>query len=160
LAPVDWAGWALFGVVATAVLTAVLIGAQLGGLTRMDLPLILGTSVVRDTDRARVVGAGMHLVIGQGFALGYAAAFALLETANGLLGGALGVVHGLVALLLIVPLLPGVHPRMASTRAGPDPVAGLEPPGPLGLNYGSQTAWVTLVAHVLYGIALGLLLDP
>ncbi len=156
---IDWAGWALFGVVATAVLTAVLIGAQLGGLTRMDIPLMLGTMVLADTDRARVVGAGMHLLIGQGFALGYACSFALLEDANGLLGAGLGVVHGLVALLLIVPLLPGVHPRMASTRAGPDPVAGLEPPGPLGLNYGPQTAWVTLLAHIVYGAALGLLLD-
>jgi len=160
VAPIDCGGWGLFGLVATAVLTTVLIGAQLGGLTRMDLPLMLGTMVVRDTDRARVVGALMHLVIGQAFALGYAVAFALLETTNIWLGAALGVLHGFVALLFIVPLLPGVHPRMASTRAGPDPTEGLEPPGPLGLNYGTQTAWVTLVAHVLYGAALGLLLAP
>lgn len=160
MASIDWAGWALFGLVATAGLTTVLIGAQLAGLTRMDLPLMLGTIVVADPDRARVVGAGMHLVIGQVFALGYAASFALLDEANGLLGAALGVLHGFVALLLIVPLLPGVHPRMASSRTGPDTVVGLEPPGPLGMNYGSQTVWVTLVAHVIYGTALGMLLVP
>ena len=34
----DWAGWALFGLVATAALTAVMIMAQLAGLTRLDLP--------------------------------------------------------------------------------------------------------------------------
>jgi len=34
----DWAGWAIFGLIATAILTAVLIGAQLAGLTRLDIP--------------------------------------------------------------------------------------------------------------------------
>jgi hypothetical protein len=38
----DWAGWALFGLVATAALTAVMIMAQLAGLTRLDLPLLVG----------------------------------------------------------------------------------------------------------------------
>jgi hypothetical protein len=160
MASIDWAGWALFGLVATAALTAVLIGAQLAGLTRMDLPMMLGTIVVADPDRARVAGAVMHLAIGQGFALGYAVAFALLDTANPLLGAGLGVVHGLVALLLIVPLLPAVHPRMASARSGPEAMAGLEPPGPLGAHYGAQTVWVALVAHLVYGAALGLLLAP
>jgi len=41
----DWAGWALFGLVATTTLTAVMITAQLAGLTRLDLPLALGTLV-------------------------------------------------------------------------------------------------------------------
>ena len=71
----DWAGWALFGLVATAALTAVMIMAQLAGLTRLDLPLLLGTIVTEDPDRARVAGFFLHLVIGQGFALGYAASF-------------------------------------------------------------------------------------
>jgi hypothetical protein len=102
----------------------------------------------------------MHLVIGQCFALGYAATFALLDESGAALGAGLGLLHGFVALLLIVPLLPGVHPRMASTRAGPDSVAGLEPPGPLGVNYGHRTVWVTLAAHVVYGVALGVLLAP
>jgi hypothetical protein len=32
----DWAGWAVFGLIATAALTSVMIGAQLAGLTRLD----------------------------------------------------------------------------------------------------------------------------
>ncbi len=44
----DWAGWALFGLVATTTLTAVMIAAQMGGLTRLDLPLLLGTVVTED----------------------------------------------------------------------------------------------------------------
>ena len=69
----DWAGWAVFGLLATAVLTGVMIAAQLGGLSRLDLPLILGTVVTPDPDRARAAGSLIHLVVGQGFALGYAA---------------------------------------------------------------------------------------
>jgi hypothetical protein len=53
-----------------------------------------------------------------------------------------------------------VHPRMASERAGLSSGAALEPPGLLGLNYGRQTPVVTMLAHVAYGVALGLLLDP
>jgi hypothetical protein len=154
----DWAGWAVFGVLATALLTAVLIIAQLGGLTRMDLPLMLGTLFVPDPDRARVVGFFIHLANGQVFALVYAAAFALLGRAGPALGVGFGLLHAAVALTILIPLLPGVHPRMASERAGPQVVgAVLEPPGLFGRNYGRETAIVTAVAHVGYGALLGLL---
>ncbi|QTJ70781.1 hypothetical protein HYG77_32255 (plasmid) [Rhodococcus sp. ZPP] len=156
----DWAGWAIFGLIATAVLTAVMIGAQLAGLTRLDLPLMLGTIVVPDPDRARVAGFFIHLVNGQIFAVGYAAAFAASGRATWWSGGLLGALHGAVALLVIVPLLPGIHPRMASERAGLRAGPALEPPGVLGLNYGRQTPVITLAAHVAYGVALGMLLDP
>src|SRR6266508_95181 len=97
-ADMDWAGWALFGLVATAALTAVMIMAQLAGLTRLDLPLLLGTIVTEDPDRARVAGFFLHLVIGQGFALGYAAGFSLLDRATWWLGGLLGLLHVAVSL--------------------------------------------------------------
>jgi hypothetical protein len=154
----DWAGWALFGLVATVALTAVMIAAQMAGLTRLDLPLLLGSVVTEDPDRARVAGFVIHLIIGQGFAFGYAASFALLDRATWWLGGLLGLLHAAVALTVLVPLLPGVHPRMASQRAGPTSTAVLEPPGLLGLNYGVQTPLVTAVAHLAYGVALGVLL--
>lgn len=154
----DWAGWALFGLLATAVLTAVMIAAQLGGLSRLDLPLILGTVVTPDPDKARVAGFSLHLVVGQVFALGYGAAFALLGEATWWLGGLFGALHGAIALMVLLPTLAGIHPRMASGRAGPESTAVLEPPGLLGLNYGPQTPLVAMAAHLTYGIALGLLL--
>jgi hypothetical protein len=76
-----------------------------------------------------------------------------------LLGAVFGIVHGLVALTVIVPSLPGIHPRMASERSGPG-LHRLEAPGFLGLNYGTQTPLITLVAHIAYGALLGLLLKP
>jgi len=156
---VDWAGWALFGLIATTVLTGLMICAQLGGLSRLDLPLILGTVVTPDPDRARVAGFVFHLVVGQGFAAGYAACFAVLGQATWWVGALFGALHGAVALMVLVPLLVGVHPRMASNRAGLESTAVLEPPGLLGLNYGAQTPLVTFIAHVAYGTALGMLLS-
>jgi len=155
----DWAGWALFGLLSTTILTALMISAQLGGQSRLDLPLILGTVVTRDPDRARAAGFVIHLVIGQMFARGYAACFALLGQATWWLGGLLGALHGALALTVLIPLLVGIHPHMASNRAGLKSTAVLEPPGLLGLNYGAQTPLVTFTAHLAYGIALGLLLD-
>ena len=156
----DWSGWALFGLVATAALTAVMIGAQLAGWTRLDIPLLLGTVINEDPDRARVAGFFMHLVIGQGFAFGYAATFAQLDEASWWIGALLGLLHVSIALVALVPLLAGVHPRLASDRAGRESRAALEPPGLAGMNYGARTPLVTVVAHIVYGIALGVLLEP
>src|SRR4051794_5213156 len=46
----DWQGWALFGLLATTALTAVMIACQMAGWTRLDLPLVLGTLVTPDPD--------------------------------------------------------------------------------------------------------------
>jgi len=156
----DWSGWAVFGLLAAAVLTAVMTAAQLAGRTRLDIPLLLGTMFTADPDRARVAGFFVHLANGQAFAFGYTAVFAVLGFSSIWLGAVLGLVHGLVALLVILPLLPGIHPRLASDRAGPDSRAILEPPGLLALNYGKETPAVAIAAHVAYGAALGLLLAP
>jgi hypothetical protein len=156
----DWAGWATFGFGATVLLTMVMVVAQLAGWSRMDLPLLLGTMVVADPDRARLAGFGMHLAMGQAFALFYAAAFALLGRATWWLGALFGLFHGLAALTVLLRMVAGVHPRMASDRAGPEVGAMLEPPGLLGLHYGRQTPIFAIVAHVAYGTALGVLLTP
>jgi hypothetical protein len=156
----DWGGWATFGFVATVLLTGILVGAQVAGLSRMDIPMMLGTVFVEDPDRARVIGTFVHLINGQIFAVLYTAAFALLGWATWWLGAIFGLIHGVAALTLILPLLPGLHPRMASDRAGPDLHAVLEPPGPLAINYGIQTPVVTLVAHAVYGAILGGFLKP
>ena len=154
----DWAGWAVLGLVATAALTAVMIAAQLAGFTRLDIPLVLGTIVTEDPDRARVFGFFIHVCIGQGFALGYAATFAVLDSATWWLGALLGILHAAIALTVLLPLVAGVHPRMASQRAGPATMSTLEPPGLFALNYGIRTPAVTVLAHLTYGIILGLVL--
>src|SRR4051812_38738274 len=154
----DLAGWSVFGLVATTGLTAVMIAAQLAGRTRLDLPLMLGTTTTEDPDVARVTGFLIHLVIGQVFALFYAEGFATLGHSGWWLGCLFGLAHSAVALTVLVPLLPGIHPRMATARAGPSSTAVLEPPGLFALSYGIATPLVAVGAHVVYGGVLGLFL--
>jgi hypothetical protein len=156
---VDWTGWVVFGLVATTVLTGTMVAAQLTGLSRMDLPLILGLFVTQKPDLARFAGILIHLVNGQVFALLYAGAFSSIGRAEWWMGAAFGLLHGLLALTVLLPMATAVHPRMSTERSGPD-LALLEPPGPLALHYGRETPIVTLLAHVLYGAILGGFLRP
>ena len=144
------------GLVGTVVLTTVLRAASELGLTRMDLPLLLGTAFTEDRVRAKVVGYALHFVFGLLFALGYYAVFAAVDRSGVLLGALLGLVHALFAsTALVAILLPAVHPRMGTgfDAAGSAPL--LEPPGFMLLNYGRETPLATIVSHVVYGAIVG-----
>jgi len=54
-----------------------------------------------------------------------------------------------------LPVMPGVHPRMASELRGPTVARQLEPPGFLALNYGARTPISVLIAHLAFGAILG-----
>ena len=151
----NWGGVLLWGFVGTVVLTTLLTGSQELGLTRMSLPYLLGTMLTPDRDRAKLIGVGMHLVNGWLFAFVYAAGFESWRRASWWLGALIGLVHGSFVLLAGMPLLPAMHPRMASEQHGPTPTRQLEPPGVLGLNYGRRTPVSVLVAHLIYGGILG-----
>ncbi len=142
---------------ATVILTSIGAAAQGLGLTRINLPFILGTMVTSDRDRAPFYGTVIHFVNGWVFAFIYIALFDQMHAAHWWMGGAFGVVHALFVLLVGLPTLPDLHPRMASERHGPTPTRLLQPPGFLGLHYGVRTPLVIIVAHTLYGIALGAL---
>jgi len=144
------------GFVGTVVLTTTLRLAQVAGLTRMDIPLLLGTMFAEERSRASVIGYALHFVNGQLFALGYAAIFYAVDEAGWLFGGALGVVHAAFAGgALVNILLPAIHPRMGThwTNASKSPI--LEPPGFMLWNYGRHTALVTVIAHAAYGALVG-----
>lgn len=145
----------LWGFVATILLTTITTVSVATGLSRMSLPFLLGTMMTPDRDRAPFYGFLVHLAIGWAFAFIYALAFESWGRATWSLGAAVGLVHGAALLVVALPLLPGLHPRMASEHRGPEPTSALEPPGFLGLHYGRMTPLVTLVAHVVYGAALG-----
>jgi hypothetical protein len=144
------------GFVGTLVLTTVLRFAQVAGLTRMDIPLLLGTVFSEDRRSASVIGYALHFVNGQLFALGYAAIFYAVDQAGWLFGMALGLIHAAFAGgALVNILLPAIHPRMGTrwTDASQSPL--LEPPGFMLLNYGRHTALVTVLAHLAYGALVG-----
>lgn len=150
----------LWGFVATMTLTGLMAGAQSFGITRMDITFILGTMFTPNRDRARVMGFFVHLMNGWLFALAYWAIFRSLGVSSWWLGGLMGIAHALVVLVVLMPILPGIHPRMSSDFDGPDSSAALEPPGVLALNYGYRSPLVALIAHMLYGILLGIFLSP
>jgi hypothetical protein len=144
------------GLLGTVVLTTALRAASELGLTRIDLPFLLGTALTVDRIHAKVVGYALHFVFGVLFALAYYAVFAVVGRSGILLGALLGVIHALFAgVALVNTLLPAVHPRMGTgfDAAGSAPL--LEPPGFMLLNYGRQTPLATLVAHIVYGAIVG-----
>jgi hypothetical protein len=144
------------GFVGTLVLTTALRAANELGLTRVDLPFLLGTAVTRDRARAKALGYLLHLVAGEAFALVYYAIFIAIDTSGWLLGALFGLLHGIVsATALVNVLLPVVHPRMGSTLSAADSSPLLEPPGFLMRNYGRGTPVATLLAHIAYGAIVG-----
>ncbi|HEV3407816.1 MAG TPA: hypothetical protein VG079_03930, partial [Gaiellaceae bacterium] len=101
------------GLAGTVVLTTVHRAASELGLTRIDLPFLLGTALTTDRVRAKALGYALHFVFGVFFALGYYAIFVVIGAAGVLLGALFGFVHALFAgTALVSVLLPVVHPRM------------------------------------------------
>ena len=144
------------GFVGTLVLTTTLRAASEAGLTRIDIPFLLGTAATKDRLRAKALGYVFHFGFGLLFALGYYALFVAVDHSGWLLGAGFGLVHGLFAgSALVNILLPLVHPRMGTpfTAAGSSPL--LEPPGFLMMNYGRRTPIVSLGAHIAYGAIVG-----
>jgi hypothetical protein len=144
------------GFVGTLVLTTALRTANEVGLTRVDLPFLLGTAVTDDRARAKALGYLLHLAAGEVFALIYYAIFAAIDTGGWFVGALFGLLHGVVsATALVNILLPVVHPRMGSTLSAADSAPLLEPPGFLMRNYGRGTPIATVLAHIAYGAIVG-----
>jgi hypothetical protein len=149
-------GAALGGLVGTFVLTTILRGGSELGLTRVDLPFLLGTAVTSDRSRAKAIGYVAHFGFGLLFSMGYAVTFAVLDASGWLLGAALGLAHGLFSgTALVNVLLPVFHPRMGKpwTDARTRPL--IEAPGFMMLNYGLGTPVISTIAHVAYGAIVG-----
>lgn len=150
------AGAVAGGFIGTLVLTTALSMAGELGLTRMDLPFLLGTIVSSDRPRAKALGYVLHFVVGLLFAMVYFGIFSAIGHRGWWLGAVFGLIHGLFAgTALVNVLLPVIHPRMGTPfSAAPDRPL-LEPPGFMMLNYGRRTPLATIVAHVAYGTIVG-----
>jgi hypothetical protein len=144
------------GFVGTLVLTTALSAASEFGLTRMDLPFLLGTIVSSDRGRAKALGYVMHFATGQLFAMVYLGIFAAIGQSGWGLGALFGLVHGLFAgTALVNVLLPVIHPRMGTPFSAATDRPLLEAPGFMMLNYGRRTPLATIVAHIAYGTIVG-----
>jgi hypothetical protein len=150
--------WSSFagGFLGTLVMTTMLRGAAEMGLTRMDLPFLLGTAVTANRRKAKAIGYLFHFLLGISFALLYGALFAIIGRGSWWLGALIGLAQALfTATVLVNVLLPVVHPRMATSDTAANDIALIEPPGFLMLNYGHNTFLISLLAHVAYGAIVG-----
>ena len=144
------------GFAGTLVLSTVLRAGSELGLTRIDIPFLLGTAFSTDRTRAKVVGYALHFAAGLLFAMVYYALFVTLNRSGWGLGTAFGAFHGVFAGTTVVNiLLPFIHPRMGTPTTAANSTPLLEPPGFMLLNYGRSTPVVTLVAHMAYGALVG-----
>lgn len=144
--------WSLIG---TMALTTILYGSQGMGLSRLSLPYLVGTVFSGNRRRATALGAGLYMFGGFLFGFIYFLVMMHLGLVNWWIGALLGALHGLFLLTAVLPVLPYLHPRMATEYDGPSGHRRLEPPGFLGLNYGYRTPLTTLIGHTIYGAILG-----
>jgi hypothetical protein len=149
-------GWlVLWGLIATVAMTSIMLAAQGLGLSRLSIPFLTGTFFTSDRRRAMIVGFVVYTIGGWLFAFLYFALFASVGIQTWWFGTLVGFVHGLFLLVGILPLLPFLHPRMASEYHGVTAVRRLEPPGFMAMNYGYRTPLTTLIAQTVYGATLG-----
>jgi hypothetical protein len=148
----------LSGFLATLALSTMLSASQGFGLTRMNLPYLIGTLVTPQRERAkRAKGYGfvIHLVNGWIFSIFYVLVFEARHRVNWWFGALLGLAHALMILTVGMSLMPGLHPRMASEQHGLNATRQLEPLGFRALNYGVRTPISVFLAHAVFGAILG-----
>ena len=145
----------IWGMIAALSMIALLYASQNLGWTRLNLPFLLGSAFTDDRRAANVLGFLLYLVMGWFVSFFYYLVFEVAGNANWWIGAITGFVHGTLLLTAFFPLLPYLHPRVASEYDGPDVVRRLEPPGFLGLHYGYRTPAIALLAQVVYGAILG-----
>jgi len=152
---VNWQNWLLWGFVSTVLLTTMEAGSQGLKLTRMNLPYLLGTMVTPDRDKAKLYGFFIHPDQWMDIFHCLCARIPSLGVANWWRGVLIGIAHALFVLVVVVALLPGLHPRMASERHGPEASRDLEPPGFMARNYGISTPVSVILSHAVFGAVLG-----
>ncbi len=151
----NWSSWLLWGFLANIVLTTISSATQGLGLTRMNFPYMLGTIFTPDRDKAKLYGYFVHVGVGWVFSLIYVFIFQSLGAAGWWRGVIIGIFHAFFVLIVVMSLLPGLHPRMASEQYGPESHSMLEPPGFLALHYGARTPLAVILSHAIFGAILG-----
>ena len=151
----NWGSWLLWGFLANVILTIISSVTQGLGLTRMNYPYTLGTIFTPDRDRAKLYGLVVHVGVGWFFSLFYVLIFQSLGAAGWWRGAIIGFFHAFFVLIVVMGLMPGLHPRMASEQHGPEAQNMLEPPGFLALHYGVRTPLAVILSHFVFGAMFG-----
>jgi hypothetical protein len=144
------------GFLGTLALTTIVRAASEFGLTRADLPLLLGTTITENRRKGRAIGYLIHFVVGPIFAIGYAGLFIALGRSSWQMGALIGALHAVfTGTVLVNVILPLLHPRIATPDTAANDVSLIEPPGFLMRNYGRNTFLIVLLAHIAFGAIVG-----
>ena len=112
----QWFYWGVLATLAQTLFDAAAVGLR---LTRMSLPMMLGTMWTPNRSRATVIGFANHIVNGLLFTLVYVAAFHFWGRHGWWLGALVGLAQAAFVLLVGMQILPAIHPRMATEQSGP-----------------------------------------
>ncbi len=132
----------LAGLVATAAMSVFLWLLRATRTVDAELVPALGGLVVKEERLWKPVGWLLHVVVGVAFAFVYLGVWSLFDVTGPatfiLLGVAVGFAHGLVFSIMLVNLVSEHHPRKK-----------------FRMEVGMGVALSYLLAHVVYGLALG-----
>lgn len=132
---------------AGAILMSVLLWLfQVSGLTPFNLSELFGSMFfVPDTIESTWVGFLIYLFIGGTIGILYERTFRQLNRSGFKIGLGMGVLHGVIAGLFL-GIAPVFHPSIPEVTPSP---------GFFASNYGYGSVFSVFVAHLLYGITVG-----
>lgn len=134
------------GLIATAVMTAMMTMAPRMGMPRMDMPGLLGS--VFGAPGNRMMGLAMHFMMGVVFAIIYALLFTVVSDLSVVvLGVIFGIVHWLIAGFM-TGMMPMMHQGIKSGDV-PAPGMYMSSMGVMGFMGG-------LMGHVVFGLVVGI----
>lgn len=141
----DLVGAIVGGLAGIVAMTALMMMTPKMGMPEMDMPRLLGSMFGAPGSKA--VGMAMHFMAGVVFAIVYGLLFTLFPGSSViLLGLVFGIVHWLIAGLMIGVMMPMMH---AGVKSGDVPAPGL--------YMGGMKAFVGgLMGHILFGVVVGL----
>ena len=115
---------------------------------KMNLFLMLGTMIFRNTTLAYMAGAMMHAVMSIAFGLAHVALYTAfgLESALVAWGLLFGFVHWMVSGMGL-GMVPVMHPLMKTGE--------MDSPGPFALSYPAMTAMGYFMLHMVFGVLVG-----
>ena len=145
----------LWGLIATCAMACIQEGTQAFGFSRMSFPFLIGTMFTGKRRRAEWLGFLCYLIGGWIFAAFYVWIFISLGFGNAWTGAVIGLCQGFFMLLVLMPLLPSIHPRMSSPHDGPISARRIEPPGFMALHYGARAPLIHLMGQIVFGAILG-----
>src|SRR5437762_12428675 len=96
----NWIHWLVWGFSGTVVLTSILAASQGFGMTRMNIPYLLGTIFTPSRDKAKFIGFFIHFANGWLFALVYVLAFHAFGLATWWFGAVIGLVQAIFVLTM------------------------------------------------------------